>query len=492
MAKTNMLQVVKDGWENVLTGLGTTRDKRLGGRVRGVATSTDRTKFENIYLGNDVAATIVDLPAREMLREWIDLQIAEASESSLRSEQGSAGRAEIKQSTMQGLEVLQAQAKLTEALTWAGGFGGSLVFLGVDDGIGHDPSRLRDPLNEDSLRSFDFLTVFDRFDVSIHSVNQDMTSPKFGEPETYLVQALNDVGRGVGMTNIVHASRFLRFDGVLTPRMRKQRNGGWSDSVYVRVEECLRDFNLTWDGVAHLMQDISQAVLRMKGLAAAISSDNDDLVLKRMQTMDICRGVSRLIPLDSDSEDFQRIATPLAGVPEILDRFMLRLSAAARMPATLLFGQSPAGLSATGESDIRFFYDQIKARQERELRGPVSRILELLFKSASGPTRGKEPESWTFTFNPLWQLSDEQEANVRKVTAETDQIYIQNGVLTEEEVTLSRFGGDRYSTETTIDKDARAEDRIADERFDLDDDGVCDPGSPNYDPKKCAERKAKA
>ena len=35
----------------------------------------------------------------------------------------------------------------------------------------------------------------------------------------------------------------------------------------------------------------------------------------------------------------------------------------------LLFGRSPAGINATGESETRNFYDAVKTEQEGKLRG---------------------------------------------------------------------------------------------------------------------------
>ena len=234
---------------------------------------------------------------------------------------------------------------------------------GIDDG----QEDLSKPLNEDNIRSFDFLTVLDRWEVHISKTVDNMSDARFGQPEIYQVQTSTQTGRGMVEAAPVHATRFIRLDGPLTSRRRMAENGGWGDSVYTKTEEVLRDFGMSWGSIAHLMQDVSQAVLKMKGLANALSSDNDKLVINRMMNMDLCRSVARAIPIDADGEDFIRVATPLNGISDIMDRFALRLSAAARMPASLLFGQSPAGLNSTGDGDITFFYDQIKAMQEAKL-----------------------------------------------------------------------------------------------------------------------------
>lgn len=439
----------EDGWQSTITGLGTARDKRSGTRIKYTGIEGSRDKFEDYYSGDDTAATIAELPAQEMTREWITLSV-EDTEGDLQTETPEERMLKAKEVT-QALDDLDAKAMVFEALLWSRVHGGALMFMGVNDGA----QDLAEPLNIDTVRSLDFLLVFDRWEVQVQSTNQDLMSKDFGTPETYLLQPTTETGMGVGMSVVVHASRVIRFDGVKTSRYRKAMNSGWSDSVYTRMEETLQDYGISWHGVAHLLQDFSQAVLKMRGLADAILQSEGNVVLDRMIAMDRCRSVARAIPIDAEDEDFIRQATPMSGLPETLDRLMLRLASAARMPATLLFGQSPAGLNATGESDIRFFYDQIKGKQESLLRPKIDRLLEVLFASREGPTKGKEPDNWSYEFNPLWQESDKERAEVRKTQAETDAVYIREGVLDPDEVAMSRFAGESYSTETVLDMEAR-------------------------------------
>ena len=57
-------------------------------------------------------------------------------------------------------------------------------------------------------------------------------------------------------------------------------------------------------------------------------------------------------------------------------------ASAADIPVTRLLGQSPAGLSATGDSDTRNYHDMIAARQELDLRPQLERLDALLLRSA--------------------------------------------------------------------------------------------------------------
>lgn len=119
---------------------------------------------------------------------------------------------------------------------------------------------------------------------------------------------------------------------------------------------------------------------------------------------------------------------------------MLRLSAAARIPVSLLMGQAPAGLNATGDSDIRFFYDHVKAEQEA-IKPKIERIYRIL--------KNDENAECIIEFPALWQLTDKEQAELRRVEAETDRIYLQEGVLLPEEVAIKRFSKGDFSIDLT-------------------------------------------
>jgi phage-related protein (TIGR01555 family) len=128
---------------------------------------------------------------------------------------------------------------------------------------------------------------------------------------------------------------------------------------------------------------------------------------------------------------------------------MTRLATAAEMPMTLLFGQSPAGMSATGESDIRFFYDRIKGLQNRKLYPIIRKLVEIELAA-----RRVTPTNWNITFRPLRQASDKELAETKETQSKADETYIKNGVLSPIEVRQSRFGGGTFSHETVLDDKA--------------------------------------
>jgi hypothetical protein len=89
-----------------------------------------------------------------------------------------------------------------------------------------------------------------------------------------------------------------------------------------------------------------------------------------MAALHQARSVLGAYLIDADGETFERKATPIEGLSDLLEQFALRLAAAIEVPVSLLMGQAPAGLNATGDTDVRWLYSRVKSRQNTELARP--------------------------------------------------------------------------------------------------------------------------
>ena len=119
-----------------------------------------------------------------------------------------------------------------------------------------------------------------------------------------------------------------------------------------------------------------------------------------------------------DGESWARQNIDFAGLPEMVRTFLQVAAGAADIPVTRLLGQSPAGLSATGDSDTRNYYDMIAARQALDLRPRLDRLDALILRSA-----GLDPAGLTYRFRPLWQMSAADKAAVALQKAQATKIY---------------------------------------------------------------------
>ena len=90
-------------------------------------------------------------------------------------------------------------------------------------------------------------------------------------------------------------------------------------------------------------------------------------------------------------------------------QFAQQISGALQIPLVRLLGQSPAGMNSTGESDLRMYYDGIKAQQEARLRPGIEALYDVLWRSTFGEP---PPEQFDIEFKHLWQMTEEQRATV--------------------------------------------------------------------------------
>jgi uncharacterized protein len=444
----------QDSWWNALLSIGTNFGRTKYDFVTD-ARLPDQT-LSDLYHGDAFAARICDSVPKHALRQGFTIATGdEAVDSAIGAK----------------LDDLGARAKLLETWTWANVFGGAVLFAGADDG-----KNPREPLDWNAIRSVRFLTVLDKRELYPSETYNDPLSSRFGEPSIYRITRTG--GNRVD-TREVHASRLIRFDGTLTDRQRKQQNNGWSESELQRVYDKLQTFNGAYSAVGTLLQDSSQAVFKIKNLMSLIIADKNDYFKKRMQVMDMVRSVGRAIMIDADGEDFERKETTLTGIPDTLDKFLLLLAGASGKPVTVLMGQSPAGMNATGESDIRSYYDNVKAEQSHTLKPNAEVLARMVLRAKDGPTRGVEPANWSMKFPSLWTPTQIEEANLKKTVADMDAIYITNQVVTPAEVALSRFRKEGWSADMAIDFEVREAaqeaDRVAAEQV-----GV--PSVPNEMP----------
>lgn len=391
-----------DGWVNALSGLG------LLGRDRTASTFfepdawLDDMTIAALYHHDDTAAKIVDLKPAEAFRQGVELL--------------GNGAAAVR-ARMNRLELLP---RLEEGFAWGRAYGGAVLVLGAEDG-----RPMSTPLDWRRVTAFDFVRVYDKRDVQIDYWRD--------------VYRITDLDHG-GMFD-VHESRCFRFPGARTGDREKRERGGWDASVLQRCHATIAAFNEAYRSAGLLVGEASVGVFKMHGLLAAIAGETTKDITTRASLVDMTKSVARSIFLDAEGdESYHREPVQFSGLPETLDRIANRLAATSGIPVTFLMGQAPAGLNATGESDVRIFYDTVRAFQQNDVRPKLEQIVRVL-------ARLEGVEVPKVDFPSLWQESPTEEAARRKTIAETDSIYFDIGAITEEQITRSRWRAEGFSPE---------------------------------------------
>ena len=458
-----------DGFVNFVTALGTSRDKMAYTsfvRSRQLA----REELDALYSENDIAARVCDVVPDEELRQGFKIVVAPDTDMEGGGEQAIDDASTVAEAVQDAADALQLTKKMIEARVWGRVFGGGVMLLGVDDGATVENEGLIEAINEKKITAFDHINVLDRQFVHPVEFYTDPTDPKFAQPRVYLVtpKASESVSASHVLSQAtirIHETRLVIFGGARTTILTRQENSGWDTSIIQRMNTILQQTGTSWDSLAHMLSDSAQGVFKMEGLLDALASGDIDLVMQRLDVMDMARSTVRAVVLDAEGESFERQDFDWTGIKEPFQIMMLRLASAARMPLTVLMGQSPAGLNATGESDIRWFYDTIRSSQKNIIEPALRYILRLMMLSKSGPTDGQVPDSWSISFPSLWQMTPIEQADVELKTAQKDEIYLEQKVVMPEEVAVSRFTADGWSADTMINLEER---RIVLEGGDLD------------------------
>lgn len=461
-----------DDWQNFFTGLGVFgKDKRIGTEFNLHTLSFDALK--DLWLGDDLAARAVETIPKEALRQGYDISIASGQDD---ADAASMDPAELASEVSSKLETLGVDQYLEECGAYERGYGGSALLIGVNDG----QEDMTQPLNLNRVRSVDWLTPLEAREMMPLYAYGDPRAPKYGQPEIYQLSSrsvLPSYGGNYASTSMqIHESRLIVFPGIRVSRYQTTTaRGGWGESVLSRVYRVLRDFNTAWSSAGVLVSDFAQSVIKIAGLWEALALDGAKAFQNRLAAMEYGRNVTNSVTIDA-GDSYERQQTPLSGLPDLLDKFAVRLAAACDMPLTLLFGTSPAGMNATGESDIRFFYDRVAAYQQRKMEPALRRLVQILFRTVGNK---REPDKWSIKFRPLWQDSAKDKAAAMLTQAQADVAWIGAGVLSPEEVANAHWGKGEYDPNLTVDFEAReAGDMAAPEPVSPEP----EPGDPDYIP----------
>lgn len=434
----------EDGYVNLLNKYGTKQDNSEAYKFEREPVIPDM-QLTGLYEGNGLFSKIIDTPAEEALKHGFDLN--------LKSD-------ELNAFVEDALDDLEWEEKAATAIKWARLYGGALIVMLIDDGRG-----LEEPVDWEHLRSIDELRVYER---SI--VQPDYTSlyqqdyggkgvgnrvSKFGQPEYYYVSSIYGSFK-------VHESRCLVFrNGVLPEQTSNATYLFWGMPEYVRIRRALRETVTAHTDSVKLLERSVQAIYSMKGLASLLTTDDgENQVLKRLQLVDTSRGLLNSIAIDSEGEQYDFKTFQFSGVKDVIDATCNMLSALTNIPQTILFGRSPAGMNATGDSDFESYYNFVEKIQRLMLKRNLRTLLDVVFRAGIASGDVAEEPDYKLEFKPLWSLSDTEQAAVDQtkaqtalVKAQTAQAYVDMQALDPTEVRRRLASDEEFDVEDIISED---------------------------------------
>lgn len=352
--------------------------------------SHNRQLLENMYDSSWVIRKCVDVVAEDATKKGIDItSLEEASEI---------------EELMAEWSRLAIWTKLCSTIKWARLYGGAVAVMLIDGQDLSTPLRIAS-IGKDQFKG---LAVLDRW-VLQPTPSELVTEygPNFGLPKYY--QTVSDPLMPIRDQKI-HHSRVIRIEGPEVPFYRREAEQLWGVSVAEPVFDRVLAYDSTSVGIAQLVYKAHLRVLKIQKYRDSIAMGGEVLesTLKQIEMIRAMQTNEGMTVLDG-TDEYQAHNYTFSGLDNVLIQFGQQLSGATGIPMTKLFGQSPAGLNATGESDLENYNGTIHQEQETKLRTGVGTLLEVSYRSvfARAP---KTP--FAFKFRPLKEMSETDKANI--------------------------------------------------------------------------------
>jgi phage-related protein (TIGR01555 family) len=345
----------------------------------------------------------------EITREWITINSSETA--------GESTKNKVTEITKK-IEDIGLQQVIQRAAEHDAYFGRAQILIDIK---GHDAS-LPLVLSPKTIKkdTFNKVTTVEAIWTTPASYNAlDPAAPDFYRPAKWFM-----------LGKEVHASRLLTIITRPLPDMLKPAFNFGGMSLSQLAEPYVDNWLRTRQSVSDLINNFSiTALATSMDQVLDGTSDGEDL-FARAALFTAARSNRGLMLLDKDREELVQVNTPLSGLHELQAQSQEHMCAVSRLPAIILTGISPSGLNASSEGEIKTFFDWISAQQEAYWRKPVDTIFKVLQLSMYGEI---DPDI-TFSFDPLYQMTPKELAEIRTADSTTAGNYIDRGVLDPSEV----------------------------------------------------------
>lgn len=432
-----------DGYVNMMTRYGTQKDSSENYKYIPESAVPDEL-LTMYYEGNGLFAKIIDTPAEEAIKHGFKLKDI--------SDQ------KVEDFYTEALDELDWDETAITCLKWARLFGGSLAVMLINDGRGLD-----EPLDWRNIQSIDDIRVFDRSVIQPDYTtlfNYDPRDPfstrgsRLGLPEYY--QVFSKYG-----SFIVHDSRCLVFqNGILPENTTNSVYQLWGVPEYIRLNKALRDAEVAHHSAPKMLDRSVQPIYKMQNLAETLATEEgENTVLKRLQVIDMARGLLNSLVIDAEGEDYDFKTFQFSGINDVVSASCNMLSALSNIPQTILFGQAVGGMSSTDDTSMENYYNYIERIQRRMLKSNLRYLLSIIFQAGLATGEVDEIPKLKIEFNPLWSLSDLEQADleqkreqVKFTRAQTAQIYVNMQAVDPSEVRQKLADSEEFDVEAMLDE----------------------------------------
>jgi len=386
--------LIGDSLTNVISAIGQASSK-VSATTYTMPTD-DYTEAMAAYLSSPWFGKIVEIPADDAVREWRSWKATRQQIERLEAEESR----------------IQLRSRVRQLMIESRVKGGAIAIMVGLPGSPQSPVDLS-RMTRGSLRH---IAVVGRDCLSCGPVVRDPMASGYGMPEYYTVST--DSGQ-----QQVHHSRTVRLDGrrLLSAHGHQE----WGTTVWTHLRDAVRSADLSSPIVHQLMLESKIDIVKIQDLIQYLGTEEgSELIQKRFMLANMMKSVGNALVLDKDDE-WQQRQVSWAGIPDVVYMLLSFLSGAADIPVTRLVGLSARGLNATGEGDLRNYYDSVRCYQQITLDPAMSSLSECLIRSALG----SRPDDIWYEWRPLYQMTRKEQAEVDKIESETVTNYVNTGLV---------------------------------------------------------------
>jgi hypothetical protein len=360
-----------------------------------------------------------EIIAKEMTRKWIRLKAI--------GEDDKAKKIKVLEEAFRRLRVRDAYRN---AIQLDGFFGRAHIYydVGATDPAEKALPLIRDPkkVKKGSLRRLQVIEPMWTFADDYNSI--DPTAADYYRPNRWFVQSA-----------LIHASRMVTLVAREMPDLLKPAYSFGGLSLSQMGMPYVNNWLRARQSVSDLMASFSYTGIKTD-MSSALQGDGIGVasLANRVAMFTALRDNRGTMVLNKDTEDFFNMATPLGTLDALQAQAQEHLASVWGIPLVVLLGITPSGLNASSDGEIRSFYAWVHAQQEDLLRDPLTDTLNLIQLSEFGEI----DHEISFDFVPLWQQTDKEAADTRKVDADTYGVYVNMGVIEPADVRKSLAGRD--------------------------------------------------
>jgi phage-related protein (TIGR01555 family) len=337
---------------------------------------------------------IVETIATEMTRKWIRLV----------NRKGDERTQDRLDALTEALERLNVRDAFRKAAEGDGFFGRGHLYIALDgDQVGEELrapiGNGRDAASRQKVRKGKLLRIQPVEAVWAYPQAYNTNNPLDADwyvPQVWFVQG-----------KAIHRSRLLTFVGREVPDLLKSAYAFGGLAMTQMAQPYVANWLRTREDVSDLIAAFSVSGVKGMGLADMLATGGVENLQNRIDLFVNARDNRGFMAL-GEGEDFFNVSTPLGTLDKLQAQAQEQIASVCGIPLVKLLGVTPSGLNASSDGEVRVFYDHIHAYQEKLFGENLKRVLGFVQLSEFGDI----DEDIGFEFEPLWQMSEAEKADV--------------------------------------------------------------------------------